>query len=143
MVEYVPSPSEFVRDQVARYEQSDGADGAELNGQGVVIVTHRGRKSGAIRKTPVMRVVDGERYLLIGSMGGAPKDPEWAHNLREHPEIELRDRERVQAMRVHEAGGEERAQLWAVAVEAFPQYAEYQEQTERQIPVFVAEPAGA
>ncbi len=142
MAEYVPSPREFVREQVERYEQSGGTDGAELRGRPVVLVTHRGRKTGATRKTPLMRVADGERYVLVGSMGGAPKDPVWVHNLREHPEIELRDRERVQSMRVREVSGEEKARVWALAVEAFPPYAEYQEKTEREIPVFVAEAVG-
>lgn len=140
MVEYVPSPREWVREQVELYERSGGKEGTDLRGRPVILVTHRGRKSGAIRKTPLMRVMDGERYVLVGSMGGAPKDPVWVHNLREHSEIELRDRERVQSMRVREVSGEEKARVWAIAVEAFPPYAEYQEKTEREIPVFVAEP---
>lgn len=141
MVEYVPSPSEWVRKQVELYESSGGTEGAELRGLPVILVTHRGRKSGAVRKTPLMRVADGERYVLVGSMGGAPKDPVWVHNLRADADVEIRDRERVQAMRVREVTGEEKARLWELAVAAFPPYAEYQEKTERSIPVFVAEPA--
>ncbi|MGE0229889.1 MAG: nitroreductase family deazaflavin-dependent oxidoreductase [Dehalococcoidia bacterium] len=140
MAEYVPSPREFVREQVELYERSGGTEGTELRGRPVVLVTHRGRKTGAVRKTPLMRVADGERYVLVGSMGGAPTDPVWVHNLRADSDIELRDRERVQSMRVREVSGEEKAQLWALAVEAFPPYAEYQANTEREIPVFVAEP---
>jgi deazaflavin-dependent oxidoreductase (nitroreductase family) len=128
---------------VERYEATDGVEGGELGGRPVVIVTHRGRKTGAIRKTPLMRVVDGERYLLVGSLGGAPADPEWVGNLRALPEVELRDRAAVQRMRVREVSGEERARLWAVAVAAFPPYAEYQTKTARVIPVFVAEPRAA
>ncbi|MGE0227539.1 MAG: nitroreductase family deazaflavin-dependent oxidoreductase [Dehalococcoidia bacterium] len=141
MAEYVPSPREFVREQVELYERSGGTEGTELRGRPVVLVTHRGRKTGAVRKTPLMRVADGDRYVLVGSMGGAPTDPVWVHNLRDDPEVELRDRERVQPMRVREVSGEEKARLWALAVEAFPPYAEYQAKTEREIPVFVAEPA--
>jgi len=143
MTEYVASPREFVREQVELYERSGGTAGTELRGRPVILVTHRGRKTGAIRKTPLMRVVDGEQYVLVGSMGGAPKDPVWVHNLREDPEIELRDRERVQRMRVREVSGAEKARVWAIAVEAFPPYAEYQEKTEREIPVFVAQPVEA
>jgi deazaflavin-dependent oxidoreductase (nitroreductase family) len=142
VTEYVPSPREWVRDQVTLYEESGGTEGTELRGLPVVLVTHRGRKTGAMRKTPLMRVADGERYVLVGSMGGAPKDPVWVHNLRADPDIELRDRERVRSMRVREVEGEELARLWALAVAAFPPYAEYQEKTERRIPVFVAEPVG-
>lgn len=140
MTEYVPSPREWVRDHVTLYEESGGTQGTDLRGLPVVLVTHRGRKTGAVRKTPLMRVADGGRYVLVGSMGGAPKDPVWVHNLRANPEIELRDREQVRAMRVREVEGEEKVRLWALAVAAFPPYAEYQEKTERQIPVFVAEP---
>lgn len=141
MPDYVPSPREFVRDQVELYERTNGAEGADLRGLPVVIVTHRGRLSGAIRKTPLMRVADGPKYVLVGSMGGAPADPVWVANLRADPDIELRDRDRVQRMRVREVDGEERERLWQLAVAAFSPYAEYQERTTRRIPVFVAEPA--
>jgi F420H(2)-dependent quinone reductase len=106
----------------------------------VIIVTHIGNKTGAIRKTPLMRVKDGDSYVLVGSQGGAPADPVWVHNLRANPDVEIRDETVVQPMRVREVEAEhERYRLWKLAVAAFPPYAEYQVRTARQIPVFVAE----
>ena len=88
-----------------------------------------------------MRVKDGDKYILIGSQGGAPKDPAWTHNLRVNPQIELRDQTIARPMRVREVkDAAERARLWKLAVAAYPPYADYQTRTERQIPVFVAEP---
>jgi F420H(2)-dependent quinone reductase len=107
----------------------------------VIIVTHTGNKTGAIRKTPLMRVKDGDSYILVGSKGGAPKDPVWVHNLRVDPDVEIRDETVVRPMRVREVEDEaERARLWKLAIAAYPPYAEYQERTSRRIPVFVAEP---
>jgi F420H(2)-dependent quinone reductase len=143
MAKYVPSPHDWVREQVDLYESSGGTKGTTLldTGLPVVIVTHRGQKTGAIRKTPLMRVKDGDNYILVGSQGGAPKDPAWVHNLRAEPHIELRDQTIVRPMRVREVKNEaERARLWTLAVAAYPPYAEYQARTKRQIPVFVAEP---
>jgi deazaflavin-dependent oxidoreductase (nitroreductase family) len=140
MPEYLPSTRDWVREQVELYERSDGREGADLRGRPVIIVTHRGRHTGAIRKTPLMRVADGDNYVLVGSVGGAPKHPVWVYNLRADPDVEVRDRERVQRMRVREVEGDEKARLWRIAVEAFPPYEEYQQRTERQIPVFLAEP---
>ena len=141
--EYIPSPRDWVREQVELYESSGGTKGTTLRDTGlpVIIVTHTGNKTGAVRKTPLMRVADGDRYVLVASQGGAPKDPEWVHNLREAPEIELRDLTQVRRMRVREVtDAAERARLWALAVAAFPNYAEYQKKTARVIPVFLAEP---
>ena len=143
MSNYVPSPHAWVREQVELYESSGGTKGTTLldTGLPVVIVTHRGNKSGAIRKTPLMRVKDGNSYVLVGSQGGAPKDPAWVHNLRADPQIELRDETAVRPMRVHEVeDAAEKARLWKLALAAYPPYAEYQAKTKRQIPVFVAEP---
>ena len=143
MAKYVPSPHDWVREQVDLYESSGGTKGTTLldTGLPVVIVTHRGQKTGAIRKTPLMRVKDGDNYILVGSQGGAPKDPAWVHNLRAETHIELRDQTIVRPMRVREVMDEaERARLWTLAVAAYPPYAEYQARTKRQIPVFVAEP---
>ena len=141
MTQYQPSPAEWVRDQVELYESSDGAQGAELRGLRVVLVTHRGRKTGAIRKTPLMRVADGDSYVLVGSLGGAPKNPVWVYNLLAAPDIEVRDRAAVQAMRARLVEDPvERERLWGLAVEAYPDYADYQERTERVIPLFRAEP---
>jgi deazaflavin-dependent oxidoreductase (nitroreductase family) len=132
-----------VREQVELYESSGGTKGTTLRDTGlpVIIVTHTGNKTGAIRKTPLMRVKDGDGYVLVGSQGGAPKDPVWVHNLRANPNVELRDLTRVQPMRVREVTDDhERARLWKLAVAAFPPYDEYQAKTTRRIPVFVAEP---
>jgi len=132
-----------VRDQVEIYERSGGADGTTLRDTGlpVIIVTHTGNKTGAIRKTPLMRVKDGANYILVGSMGGAPTHPVWVYNLRTNPAVEIRDHTVVQPMRVREVEAEsERARLWALAVAAYPPYTDYQTRTTRRIPVFVAEP---
>jgi deazaflavin-dependent oxidoreductase (nitroreductase family) len=144
MPDYIPSPRQWVRDQVEQYEKSGGTEGTTLRDTGlpVIIVTHTGNKTGAVRKTPLMRVTDGARYVLVGSMGGAPTNPVWVHNLRANPAVEIRDLTAVQRMRVREVNDEaERARLWALAVAAFPPYAEYQGKTTRRIPLFVAEPA--
>ena len=144
MAEYVPSPFGWVRDQVEVYERTDGAEGYTLRDTGlpVIIVTNTGNKSGTIRKTPLMRVKDDSTYVLVGSMGGAPKHPVWVHNLRANADVEIRDRAEVQHMRVREVSDDaERARLWALSVAAFPPYAEYQQRTTRKIPLFVAEPA--
>ena len=143
MAEYIPSPREWVRDQVELYERSGGTEGTTLRDTGlpVIIVTHTGNKTGAIRKTPLMRVKDGANYVLIGSMGGAPKNPVWVYNLRTNPAVEIRDHTAVQAMWVREVQDEaERARLWDLAVAAYPPYAEYRTRTTRRIPVFIAEP---
>jgi len=132
-----------VREQVELYESSGGTKGTTLRDTGlpVVIVTHRGRMTGAIRKTPLMRVKEGDNYILVGSQGGAPKDPAWVHNLRADPHIELRDETIVRSMLAREVNDmTERARLWTLAVAAYPPYAEYQARTKRQIPLFVAEP---
>jgi deazaflavin-dependent oxidoreductase (nitroreductase family) len=143
MANYVPSPSDWVREQVDLYESSGGTKGTTLleTGLPVVIVTHRGHKTGAIRKTPLMRVTDGDSYILVGSQGGAPKDPAWVHNLRVEPHVELRDGTTVHSLRVREVKeASERARMWSLAVGAYPPYAEYQTRTQRQIPIFIAEP---
>ena len=143
MSKYIPSTSKWVADHVERYEGSDGTEGTTLRETGlpVIIVTNRGWKTGAIRKTPLMRVVDGENYILIASQGGAPKHPMWYHNLSAEPNVEIRDATEVHPMRVREVvDADERQRLWAIAVEAFPPYQDYKEKTERVIPIFVAEP---
>ncbi|HKA62188.1 MAG TPA: nitroreductase/quinone reductase family protein [Methylomirabilota bacterium] len=143
MPQYIPSPRQWVREQVELYEGSGGTQGTTLRDTGlpVIIVTHTGNKSGAIRKTPLMRVKDGANYVLVGSMGGAPTNPVWVYNLRTRPDVEIRDHTAVQPMRVREVSDEtERARLWKVAVAAFPPYEEYQGKTARRIPVFLAEP---
>ena len=143
MPQYIPSPHDWVREQVELYESSGGTRGTTLRDTGlpVVLVTHIGNRTGAIRKTPLMRVKDGNNYVLVGSQGGAPKDPVWVHNLRADPQIELRDETAVRSMRVREVEDEaERNRLWELAIAAYPPYAEYQERTTRRIPIFLAEP---
>ena len=145
MPDYIPSPRQWVRDQVELYERTGGTEGTTLRDTGlpVVIVTHTGNKTGAIRKTPLMRVKDGASYVLVGSMGGAPTNPVWVNNLRDNPAVEIRDLTAVQTMRVREVNDEaERARLWKLAVAAYPPYEEYQAKTTRRIPVFIAEPKG-
>ena len=142
MAEYIPSTREWVSDQVELYEGSQGTDGLTLRDTGlpVIIVTNQGHKTGAIRKTPLMRVVDGSNYVLVGSQGGAPHHPHWVHTLRKDANVEIRDETAVHSMKVREvADSAERTRLWDIAVEAFPPYKEYQEKTSRFIPVFLAE----
>jgi deazaflavin-dependent oxidoreductase (nitroreductase family) len=143
MADYIPTPVQWVREQVELYEGSGGTEGVGLMDTGLpcVIVTHTGNKTGAIRKTPLMRVKDGDNYVLVGSKGGAPKNPVWVYNLRANPSVEIRDATEVFAMRVREIDDDgERGRVWAVAVEAFPPYGDYKERTSRTIPVFIAEP---
>ena len=143
MADYIPSTEQWVRDQVELYEGSGGVDGSTLMDTGLpcIIVTMEGRKSGAIRKVPLMRVeVDGA-YVLVGSRGGNPKNPVWVYNLRASPDVEIRDEAQVFKMRVREVEDDpERKRLWDISAEAFPPYLEYQEKTSRKIPVFIAEP---
>ncbi len=144
MAKYIPSPRDWVREQVELYESSGGTEGTTLRDTGlpVIIVTNTGNKTGAIRKTPLMRVADGGNYVLVGSVGGAPKHPVWVYNLRANPAVEIRDRTVVHAMKTREVTDPaERARLWNIAVAAYPPYAQYQAKTTRQIPLFVAEPA--
>jgi deazaflavin-dependent oxidoreductase (nitroreductase family) len=144
MPDYIPSPRQWVREQVELYEGSGGTVGTTLRDTGlpVIIVTHTGNKTGAIRKTPLMRVKDGANYVLVGSVGGAPTNPVWVYNLRANPAVEIRDLTMVQPMRVREVQDDaERARLWDLAVAAFPPYADYQAKTARKIPIFVASPA--
>lgn len=143
MSDYIPSPVEWVRNQVELYESSGGTQGTTLRDTGlpVIIVTNRGNKTGATRKTPLMRVKDGDSYVLVGSQGGAPKNPVWVYNLRSDPEVEIRDGTDVWPMKVREVSdAAERARLWDLSVAAFPPYADYQKRTDRVIPLFVAEP---
>ena len=140
---YEPSASEWVRNQVERYEASGGTEATTLldTGMPVVIVTNRGASSGKVRKTPLMRVEHDGVYALVASQGGAPTHPHWYANLRADPHIELQDGpDRWDAV-VRELAGDERAQWWDRAVAAYPPYAEYQERTDRVIPVLVAERA--
>jgi F420H(2)-dependent quinone reductase len=141
--EYVPSPRGWVRDQVEQFERSGGTEGTTLldTGLPVVIVTNVGARTGKIRKTPLMRVEHQGRYAAVASQGGSPRHPVWYYNLRAHPRVELQDGQARTAMTARELSGEERAQWWERAVAAYPPYAEYQRKTDREIPVFLLEPA--
>ena len=136
---YVPSPSERVRDQVALYEATGGAEGGELGGLPVVILTTTGARSGSIRKNPVMRVEKDGVYAAVASKGGTPENPTWYYNFLEHPEVELQDGSEKHTYRARVAEGAERAEWWERAVKQYAPYAEYQEKTDREIPVFLLE----
>lgn len=140
--EYEPSPTQWVREQVELYESSGGTRGTTLRDTGlpVIIMTTLGSRSGKIRKTPLMRVEHEGNYAAVASVGGGPKNPVWYHNLLADPRVELQDGPVKRDMKAREVTGEERAVWWERAVAAFPQYAEYQERTDRLIPVFVLEP---
>ena len=143
--EYEPSPRDWVRDQVELYENSGGTEGTTLRDSGlpVVVITNRGARTGKVRKTPLMRVEHGGRYAAVASQGGAPTHPFWYYNFRADPHVELQDGPRKQEMVAREVSGAERDEWWERAVAAFPPYAEYQQKTTRQIPVFVLEPAAS
>ncbi|MGI3223533.1 nitroreductase family deazaflavin-dependent oxidoreductase [Streptomyces sp. GTA36] len=141
--EYEPSPTKWVRDQVELYESSNGTEGTTLMDTGlpVIVLTTVGAKSGKIRKTPLMRVEHDGTYAAVASLGGAPKHPVWYHNVVADPHVELQDGGTRQDMTAREVTGEEKAQWWERAVAAYPAYADYQTKTDREIPVFVLEPA--
>jgi F420H(2)-dependent quinone reductase len=139
--EYEPSPSKWAADQAELIESSNGTEGTTLNGLPVVLLTTRGAKSGKLRKTPLMRVEHDGKYAIVASLGGAPKNPVWYYNVKADPHVELRDGHMKRDMVAREVTGEEKAAWWERAVAAFPNYADYQKNTDREIPVFVLEPA--
>jgi deazaflavin-dependent oxidoreductase (nitroreductase family) len=138
-----PDPAAWVQDQLREWESSGGTEGTTLRDTGlpVVIVVNRGARSGKLHKTPLMRVENDGSYIAVGSKGGAPKHPAWVHNLRAHPEAEVWDGPERGDFSVRELAGGERETWWERAVAAFPPYAEYQQRTERLIPLFLLEPA--
>lgn len=139
---YIPSPSERVREQVRLYEASDGADGGTLEGRPVVILTHTGVKTGAIRKNPIMRIPDGDAYLAVASAAGASTHPAWYFNLTAHPEVHVQDHAEQHDMIAREVHGAEKQRLWAVAESYWPHFPEYREKAAgREIPIFRLEPA--
>ena len=143
--EYEPSPQQCVRDQVDRYEATGGREANTLRDTGlpVVIFSTRGVKSGKVRKQPLMKVEDGGAYLMVGSQGGAPTDPAWVSNLRAAPDqVTVQDGPEPWDGVARELSGEERAAWWERAVAAFPNYADYQKKTDREIPIFLVEPRG-
>jgi deazaflavin-dependent oxidoreductase (nitroreductase family) len=138
--DYEPSPWGPIAEQVATYEGSGGTEGLDLEGQPCVILTTRGRKTGKLRKSPLMRVEHDGRYAVVASMGGAPKHPVWYLNLVANPDVTVQDGPTVLDLRAREVAGDEKAEWWARAREVWPPYDEYQASTERQIPVVVLEP---
>jgi len=137
---YVPGASQRSNDQVKTYEATDGAQAGDLRGVPVIILTTRGRKTGALRKTPLMRVTDGEKYGVVASMGGAPEHPVWYLNLQADPVVTLQDKAVKKRYRAHTASGEEREQWWTRAAAVWPDYDNYQTKTDREIPIVILEP---
>ena len=141
--DYEPSSWDWVREQVAEYEASGGTRATTLRDTGmpVVVVTSKGAKSGKLRKNPLMRVEHEGTYAAIGSQGGLPTHPHWVYNVRADPNVELQDGADKWDMVAREISGDERAAWWERAVAVYPPYAEYQQRTERLIPVFLLSPA--
>jgi deazaflavin-dependent oxidoreductase (nitroreductase family) len=138
--EYAPSSAEWVRNQVEEIESSGGTQGTVLRGVPVIVITSMGSGSGKLRKNPVMRVEHDGRYAAVASKGGAPEHPAWHRNLVEHPLVEVQDATAKGDFTARELSGDERAQWWERALAVWPDYAEYQTKTDREIPVFVLEP---
>ena len=140
--EYEPSPWEPIADQVELYERTGGAEGAEFMGGRCIILTTKGARTGRLRKTPLIQITDGTNYVVIGSMGGAPTNPQWVHNLRAEPRAQLQDGAVVREYTAREVEGAEKAEWWRLATSVWPDYDRYQESTSRTIPLFVLEPVG-
>jgi F420H(2)-dependent quinone reductase len=138
--EYEPSTSDWAREQAEKYMESGGTDGTDMQGMPVILLTTIGAKSGKLRKTPLMRVEHNGEYAVVASLGGAPKHPVWYFNIAKNPRVELQDGTVTRDYDAREVSGDEKALWWERAVAAYPPYAEYQEKTERQIPVFVLTP---
>jgi len=138
--EYAPSTSDWARENAELYISSGGTDGTELKGRPVVLLTTVGAKTGKLRKTPLMRVEHNGEYAVVASLGGAPKHPLWYHNVKANPRVELQDGAVTGDYDAREVFGDEKALWWERAVEAWPDYADYQQKTDRQIPVFVLSP---
>jgi deazaflavin-dependent oxidoreductase (nitroreductase family) len=138
--EYEPSTSDWARENAEKYMESGGTDGTELQGKPVILLTTIGAKTGKIRKTPLMRVEHDGEYAVVASLGGAPKNPVWYYNIKAHPQVELQDGPVTKDYEAREVVGDEKAPWWERAVAAWPDYANYQKKTDRQIPVFVLTP---
>jgi F420H(2)-dependent quinone reductase len=138
--EYEPSATEWVRDQVEQIIRTGTTDGVTVRDRPTVLMTYRGAKTRKVRKTPVMRVEHEGRYAAVASQGGAPRHPQWYASLVDEPVIELQDGTKTGEYRAREVFGDEKALWWRRAVDAYPDYADYQRRTDREIPVFVLEP---
>jgi F420H(2)-dependent quinone reductase len=138
--EYEPSTSDWAREQTELFEQSRGTEGNTLRGMPIIVMTSVGARSGKLRKTPLMRVEQDGEYAVVASLGGAPKHPVWYHNLKQNPHVELQDGSFKRDYLAREVTGDEKATWWERAVAAYPDYADYQKKTTREIPVFVLTP---
>ena len=138
--EYAPSPWDWSREQAEKYAESGGAEAGDMKGMPIILLTTVGAKTGKLRKTPLMRVEHDGEYAIVASLGGAPKNPVWYYNVAKNPRVELQDGSVTRDYDAREVLGDEKAVWWERAVAAFPDYAEYQTKTDRQIPVFVLTP---
>lgn len=138
--DYEPSTSDWARENAEQYMESGGTEGTELKGKPVILLTTVGAKSGKIRKTPLMRVEHNGEYAVVASLGGAPKNPVWYYNIKKTPRVELQDGPTTRDYEAREVFDDEKATWWERAVEAWPDYADYQKKTDRQIPLFVLTP---
>jgi F420H(2)-dependent quinone reductase len=138
--EYAPSPWDWSREQAEKYAESGGAEAGDMKGMPIILLTTVGAKTGKLRKTPLMRVEHNGEYAIVASLGGAPKNPVWYYNVAKHPRVELQDGSVSRDYDAREVFGDEKAVWWERAVTAYPDYAEYQTKTDRQIPVFVLTP---
>ena len=138
--EYEPSPWDWVRKDADRVMETGTTDGSEMKGKPIILLTTVGAKSGKVRKTPLMRVEHDGQYAVVASLGGAPKNPVWYYNIKAHPQVELQDGATTKDYEAREVFGHEKATWWERAVEAWPDYANYQTKTDRQIPLFVLTP---
>lgn len=138
--DYEPSPWDWVREHADEIMASGSTEGVQLKGKPLVLLTTLGAKTGKIRKTPLMRVEHDGEYAIVASLGGAPKHPVWYHNVKAHPRVQLQDGAVTRDYEAREVVGDEKALWWERAVQAWPDYAEYQEKTDRVIPVFVLTP---
>jgi F420H(2)-dependent quinone reductase len=138
--DYEPGTSAWSRKQGELYESTNGRQGGELRGRPIILITSLGAKTGKLRKTPLMRVEHEGTYAVVASLGGAPRNPVWYYNLKKNPHVELQDGATKRDYTARELNGDEKRVWWERAVDAYPDYANYQKKTERQIPVFVLEP---
>ncbi|QLL09658.1 nitroreductase family deazaflavin-dependent oxidoreductase [Mycobacterium vicinigordonae] len=139
--EYAPSPWDWSREQAEKYMESGGSEAGDMKGMPIIVLTSVGAKSGKLRKTPLMRVEHDGEYAVVASLGGAPKNPVWYYNVKKNPKVELQDGSVTRDYDAREVFGDEKAVWWERAVQAYPEYADYQTKTDRQIPVFVLTPA--
>lgn len=140
--QYAPSPADWARKQAEQFEASNGREANTMRGMPIIVLTTVGAKTGKLRKTPLMRVEHDGQYAVVASLGGAPRNPVWYHNIKQHPRVALQDGAVKREYQAREVTGAEKARWWARAVDAYPDYANYQKKTSRQIPVFVLTPAG-